>query len=281
MGTKLAVAQFDPMRGNIEANLARIASFVWVAREQGAQAVLFPELFTTGASFISDDTSAALSAWDVAEPVPGRTTEHLAELAAEHAVLIYGSILEKRGDRIYNTGVFLSPSQGLLAAYRKIHLTPREKRILTPGTEPVVVDTDLGRIGLTVCNDIMFPEYIRGLVLQGAQFIFTPSVFWKPVPSAANEWSLGPWHAQAVALVRAMENAVCVVMSLGLGVDGEMMGYGHSLIVSPWGKILASLGEGEGVTTAEVPMDRLGEWREIAPFLADRKVELYRRMLAP
>jgi predicted amidohydrolase len=280
MGTKLAVAQVDPVPGNIEANLARIADFVQTAKQQGAQAVLFPELFTTGASFISEHTSAALDARDVAEPVPGHSTEHLAELAAENAIIIYGSILEQRGDRIYNTGVLLSPSQGLLAAYRKIHLTPREKRILTPGTEPIAVDTDVGRIGLTVCNDIMFPEYIRGLVLQGAQFIFTPSVFWKPVPSAANECSLGPWHARAVAVTRAMENAVCVVMSLGLGVDGEMIGYGHSLIVSPWGKILASLGEGEGVTTAEVPMDRLGEWRGIAPFLADRKVELYRRMLA-
>lgn len=108
MGTKLAVAQLDPVPRNTEANLDGIAHLVRTAREQGSQAVLFPELFTTGASFICDPTSATLDAWDLAETVPGRTTEHPAELVANHAALIRGSILEERRDKIYGTEVLFS-----------------------------------------------------------------------------------------------------------------------------------------------------------------------------
>ena len=283
MGTRIAVAQMDSVMGDIQTNLERVGSFVSVAREQGAQAVLLPELFTTGMfgffSITGEYGEIESYLRKLAEPIPGRTTEYLAHLAAENGVYIYGSILERRGDKYHIAGVFLSPSEGLIATYRKVHLWDREKDFLSAGTEPVVVETDMGPIGLTICYDLLFPEYIRGLVLMGAQIIFNSSSFGRPRPSAPNEWEVPPWRARAFAVTRAYENTVGVAMSTRFGYEGDALCVGRSCIVSPWGSILASLGEGEGVTTAEIPMERLAEWRKRAHRLEDRKVELYRKML--
>jgi predicted amidohydrolase len=270
MGTRIAVAQIDSVLGDIEANLERLGSFVSVAKEQGARAVLFPELFTTGYTLGFDLRK-------LAEPVPGRTTDYLARLSAESGLYIYGSIVEKRGDKHHNAGVFLSPSEGLIAVYRKVHLFGEEKDILDPGTEPVVVDTDMGPIGLTVCYDLVFPEYIRGLVLMGARFIFN-STFWLRV-GAPDEWDWSHRQPTALAVARALENTTGLAMSCRFGSEGDIIGFGHSCVVSPSGRILARLGEGEGVTSAEIPMDRVADFRKLATYFEDRRVELYRKML--
>jgi len=270
MGTRIAVAQIDSVLGDVEANLERIGSFVSVAKEQGAQAVLFPELFTTGYSLGADLCK-------LGEPIPGHTTDYLAHLAAENGIYIYGSIVERRGDKHHNAGVFLSPSEGLIAVYRKVHLFAEEKDLLNPGTDPVVVETDMGPIGLTICYDLVFPEYIRGLVLMGAQIIFN-STFWLRV-GPPDEWDWSHRQPTALAVARALENTVGLAMSCRFGWEGDLLGFGHSCIVSPSGRILASLGEGEGVTTAEIPMDRVAEFRKLATYFEDRRVELYRKML--
>jgi predicted amidohydrolase len=143
----------------------------------------------------------------------------------------------------------------------------------------VVVQTEIGTIGLTICYDLGFPEYVRGLVLMGAQIIFNSSFFKKSSSALPTEWERPQWRGKAIAAVRACENGVGVAMSMRSGYEGDTLGLGRSCIASPWGSILASLGEGEGVTTAEIPLERLVEWRKQFPILEDRRVELYRRML--
>jgi predicted amidohydrolase len=162
--------------------------------------------------------------------------------------------------------------------YRKVHLFAGERAMFRPGDTPCLVDTELGRLGLTVCYDLMFPEYVRGLVLGGAELIVN-----------GTDWITDPWQTgmgwtgesvRALARTRALENGVHVAMAARVGMEAGFTSVGHSTIASPTGAVLVGLGDGEDIGVAQVtdPTSDLDRWRSYATYLSDRQPALYGAM---
>jgi predicted amidohydrolase len=274
MGPRIAVGQMHSKAYDVAGNLEKAARLVRAAKGQGAQIVLLPETFPTGYNFGPEKLEHA-------ETIPGPITDFLGELAAEQGVYLYGSMIETDAEEYYNAAPLISPEGDIIAKYRKAHLFGEEKEVFLPGEEAVVVETPLGRLGLTICYDFCFPEYVRGLKLSGADIILN-STNWLTV-GPLQDWDFWEWNPEkptALAVVRALENTISLAMSCQAdGLTGSIRSFGHSVIVSPSGRILAQLGAGEGVTTADLPLERVSEWQAIATYMEDRRVDLYRPLL--
>jgi len=268
----LALVQMDCVAGDVAANLQRIVASATEAAERGAQLVLFPECATTG-YFVADRIA------DLAEPIPGPSSEHLARLARRTGLHLMVGMIERAGDKYYDDAVLFTPDGGY-HIYRKTHLFGPERAIFTPGEQPVVVDTVLGRVGLTVCYDLMFPEFIRTLVLGGAQIILN-----------ATDWITDTWQSTvgwdgdtvaSLVRIRALENGVHVAMADRAGVEAGWRSLGGSTVAAPTGRVLASLGADEGLAlaTIDVASSDFVRWSEVATYMHDRRPELYARSIA-
>ena len=269
---KVAVGQMNSILCDVKRNLATAEALMRSAAGLGANVVLVPETFSTGYN-VGDRIR------EVSDTIPGRTTDTLGKLCRELGVYFYGSMIEKDGGRYRNTGVFISSQGEILARYRKVHLFSTENQMFLAGNEPAVVKTEFGTVGLTICMDLLFPEYIRGLVLSGAEYILNSTDWLRYGP--LDQWQ---WHYQqirALATVRALENTVCLAMACQWGTEGDFSKFGHSCIVSPSGRVLAGVEEGEGVAVHDLTMEGVEQWRSIATYLSDRKthLDLYRKML--
>ena len=167
----VAVCQLAPMVGEVDANRDRLAAAVRRAAEAGADVVVAPELATSGYVFRTREEVA-----DAAEPADGPTSALLQGLARELGVTVVAGLPERAPDgEIYNSAVVVDRS-GLRAVYRKVHLWGREPEFFRPGEEaPPVVDLDWGRLGLMVCYDLEFPEWVRACALAGAELICAPT----------------------------------------------------------------------------------------------------------
>ena len=295
MKVDVAVVQMDCLLGDPAFNLAHIEELATeaVARLDGlrirdvgdavagpadgqaaepyGRLVVFPECATTG-YFVGG------RAPELAEPAGGPTNARLARLARTLGTHLAVGVLEADGDDVYDALTLFSPTTGLLASYRKVHLFAGEKAVFAVGNEPCLVDTDFGRVGLTICYDLMFPEYIRGLVLSGARLIVN-----------GTDWITDPWqtaqgwtgqNVRALCQVRGLENSVHVVMADRVGEEAGFTSLGHSTITGPTGTSLASLGDGEGIAVArlEDPTEDLERWRSYATYLQDRQPRLYEAM---
>ncbi|MGQ0569100.1 MAG: carbon-nitrogen hydrolase family protein [Armatimonadota bacterium] len=266
---KVAVGQMDCTPGDVRANLDRAESLVASAARQGASIVVLPECATTG--YFVEDIRA------LAEQIPGPTTKRLEEMARTHRVYIVIGMVEAHSDRFHNTSVFVSPSEGLLGKYRKVHLFSAEKQIFTPGDEPAIFDTEFGRVALTICYDLIFPEYIRSLVLKGTQLILN-STDW-----ITDDWQTKKgWSGDVVSSLvatRALENTIHMAMADRSGIEAGWKSLGHSCIAAPSGAFLARIEEGEGLAIAPISLDdpEWEKWRGIATYLSDRRVDLYER----
>ena len=249
-------------------NLAEAEQLVEAAAGRGARLVALPELFVWRGP-VSDEIAHA-------EPIPGRTTDFLASVAQRLAIyLVAGSILERSdGEKCFNTCLMFAPDGALLARYRKIHLfdvsidgqvSACESRTRQPGSEAVCVETDVGRVGLAVCYDLRFPELFRRLADAGAEVVVMPSAFTAPTGRAH-------WHALIRA--RAIENQCYFIAPNQYGpTQHGFDNFGHSLIVDPWGTILAEAGENEqAVVTASLTAARLDEVRKSLPSLRHRRL---------
>jgi len=271
MDVKIAVVQMDCVVGDVTANLTRAERFIAAAAAQGANFAILPELGTTG-YFVGDKLKA------LAEPIPGPTTERLGALAAQHGLYVVAGMIEQGEDDLYNSSVLVSPRAGLIGKYRKVHMFSAEKQVFRSGDQPAIFDTDYGRVALTICYDLVFPEYIRCLVLRGAQLIVN-STDW-----ITDEWQTGKgWGGQVVshlAATRALENTVHVAMADRVGVEAGWKSLGHSCICAPSGAFLARIEEGEGVAigTAALDSPEWEKWRTLATYLPDRRTDLYERL---
>ena len=165
MNCTLGLAQMAFRFGDPEENLSRVGEWVHKAGAAGADLVLFPELWASGYDL---EHSASYAA-----PLGEGMFASVSALAREHGVMIGGSLLEKDGDRVYNTFTLHDGDGELLAHYRKIHLFRLldEEKWLTAGDEPILVDTRWGKIGLSTCYDLRFPELYRAYALAGAKLI--------------------------------------------------------------------------------------------------------------
>jgi predicted amidohydrolase len=262
---KLAAIQICCHVGNVDANLKKARNLIQDASKAGAEFVCLPEMFSTG--------SVADKMPDLAEPIPGPTTDKLVQIARDNRVYIVAGIAEKEpySGKLYNASVLISPDGELLKKYRKVFLYLGEREILTPGDESCVCDVSFGRIALTICYDYVFPEYIRHLVLQGAELL-VHSTAWLTTDEC-ERWNYNRGAYRAMGMTRALENGVYFISANHWGnydVTGDLRGIGQSSIISPWGEILDEVKEGEGIAVAEVDFEVPTKWREsVAPYLAD------------
>ena len=273
MDAMIAVAQVDCELGNLEANLERIEDYTaTAARDHGADLVIFPECATTG-YFVGDRGR------DLAEPADGPTNARLARLSERVGVHLAVGVIEREGEHLYDALALFAPERGLVASYRKLHLFAGEKALFTPGDEPMLVDTAIGRLGLTICYDLMFPEYVRGLVLGGAELIVNGTDWITDDWQAENGWA--GTSLRALCQVRALENGVYVAMADRVGSELGWRSLGHSTIASPMGTVLATLDADEQAIIASRvtdPSPTLERWRGIATYLPDRRPDVYGRL---
>lgn len=223
----------------------------------GADLILLPELWNVG--FFDFEEYQAES-----EPLDGETVSRMAARArAVGAHLLAGSIVERCGDRLYNTSVLLDPAGQVVASYRKIHLFgygSRETELLSRGTGPVVAKTALGVLGLTTCYDLRFPELYRTLVDRGTEMFLVPAAW--PYPRLE--------HWLVLAQARALENLAFLVGCNGAGITRGRQLLGHSLVVNPWGVPVARAGDGQSIVWADVDLAEVAATRAEFPALADR-----------
>jgi predicted amidohydrolase len=250
------------------ANLAEAEHWLREAARQGARLVVLPEVFIWRGDKKLERAFA--------EPIPGPTSNRLAELARELKIfLLGGSILEEipASLKAYNTSLLFDPAGNLLARYRKMHLfdvdlangvSLRESETRAHGGDVVVAQTELGTLGLSVCYDLRFPELYRRLADQGAHLIFVPSAFTA---------FTGQAHWETLLRARAIENQCNVIGADQCGKSAKSFEcHGHSMIVDPWGKVLAELADGPDVISAEIDLDYLAKVRRELPALKHRKL---------
>jgi deaminated glutathione amidase len=230
--------------------------------EERPDLVALPEIFP----LISDDTGLKQAA---AEPVPGGDAYGmLQELAAKHRIVLHGgSIIERDGDALYNTTVVFDQGGRELARYRKLHMfdivTPdgkeyRESATFTRGARTVCLDALGTRIGLSICYDLRFPELYLQLAKDGAKVILVPANF---------TLQTGKDHWEVLLRARAIETQTYVLAPAqwGRNAGGRLASYGHSLIVDPWGHVIAKAQDKVGYVAARLDLEEVERVRARMP----------------
>lgn len=264
-----AAIQMDST-GNLQENLAAITDFVDEAAARGAKLIAMPE----NVNYVGTESAAN------AEEVPGGPTFcHLSALAQKHQVWLHcGSIYEKNPNdpRPYNCNMVINPKGELVAKYHKLHPFDvvikngpevKESDRICPGSDIVTVDTgEVGHWGLSICYDIRFGEMYRLMALEGAQILFTPADF---------TMNTGKDHWEPLLRARAIENGCYVIAPGQYGIKPKFQAYGKSLIVDPWGNVIAKAPDHPCVITAEIDLDYLDKVRMQIFTLENRRSDLY------
>lgn len=211
------------------------------------------------------------------ESIPGPLSEQLANAAKEHKVyLLAGSYNEKVSgqERMFNTSMLFNPDGEMIGKYAKIHLfdafindklSPLESRHNQPGTKPVMVDTPFGKLGMTICYDLRFPELFRLYALAGAKLAFVPSNF---------ALLTGKDHWEVLLRARAIENGMFIVAPATIHGPG-MGSYGRSMVIDPWGTVIACAPDKEEVIIADIDLSEVERVRKKLPSLTNRQPAAY------
>ncbi len=269
--------------GDAAANLAVIAARVAEAAAKGARLVLLQELHN-GAYFCQHES---VNEFDLAETIPGPSTEFLGNLARQHGVVIVGSLFEKRATGLYhNTAVVLETDGRLVGKYRKMHIPDDpgfyEKFYFTPGDLGFTpIDTSVGRLGVLVCWDQWYPEAARLMALAGADLLLYPTAIgWDPEDVQEEKtrqrdaWVLSHrGHAVANGLPVLSCNRVGHETS-PLGASGIDF-WGNSHVLGPQGEFIAEAGTEATLLVVDVDLGRSEHVRRIWPFLRDRRIDAY------
>ena len=255
-----------------EANIATALDLIDRAARRGARLVVLPEVWT----YLGPDEGNRPNA----EPVPGPVSDLLADRARRHGIYVHGgSFLESRQGEpgLLNTSLVFSPDGDIIARYSKIHMFDvvldgdakyMESATVTPGDEIVTLDIDGVPVGLAICYDLRFPELFRILALRGARLIVLPAAF---------TMTTGKDHWEVLIRARAIENETFFVAcgQWGMHPPGNWC-YGRSMIVDPWGTVLATAQDGVGIAQASLSDERVTAVRRQIPSLANRRPEAYR-----
>lgn len=269
----VAVIQTDPGVDK-DANVERAFALAREAAAGGAEFITLPETF----HFRGHSEQRR----EAAEEIPGPLSRRLGQLAAELGVyLLGGSYNELPHDpeadpRTFNTSLLFGPDGSQLAEYRKIHLFDvtledgkeiRESSRNQPGDRSVMVDLPFGRLGMTICYDLRFPELYRALARAGAEILVVPSNF---------AMQTGRDHWEVLLRARAIENGAWVIAPATCGNGGTTFSaYGRSMIIDPWGTVVACAPDVEGVTTATIDLARVRKVRTSLPSLQHVRPETY------
>jgi N-carbamoylputrescine amidase len=272
------------MSSDPDENLRAAVTKVAEAAAAGARLVCLPELFRS--RYFAQREDAAL--FDLAEPVPGPSTDALSRAAKQAGVVVIAPVFERRAPGLYhNTAVVIDADGRIVGLYRKMHIPDDpayyEKFYFAPGDLGFrVFDTQVGRIGTLVCWDQWYPEGARLTALQGAHILFYPTAIgWHPSEKARDgATQLDAWrtiqrsHAIANGLYVAAVNRVGHERLDGAGEGLEF--WGGSFLVDPFGTVVAEAsGQGEAIVIGEVDLRRIEEVRRGWPFLRDRRIDAY------
>jgi predicted amidohydrolase len=278
-GTRELIAsaiQITAVDGEKEATVEKMERLLDTAGERGSSLVVLPELWT-GLGF-SDKSIYK----EIAESFPGPVTEMLASKARKYGMYIAGSMYEDAGDdTYYNSVPLVSPEGEIIGIYRKTHLFDAPKRTDIPpgiieshkvkaGDKIEVHETKLGRIGLSVCSDLRFPEVYREMGINGAEVMVCASAFLSPRID----------HWEFFLRARATENQTFVIASGQYGVEPKsgVAFVGRSMIVDPWGVVVATASDKEDCVTAHIDLDFIQEVRDRYPLMTQRRPEIYRTL---
>ncbi|MCA9879642.1 MAG: carbon-nitrogen hydrolase family protein [Thermomicrobiales bacterium] len=254
------------------ANITEALALIDRAAAQGARLVVLPEVWT----YLGPDDGNRPNA----EAVPGPVSDLLAARARQHGIYVHGgSYLETRPGEpgLFNTSLVFDPDGDIIARYSKIHMFDvvldgdakyMESATVSPGDEIVTVDIDGIPVGLAICYDLRFPELFRILALQGARAIILPAAF---------TMTTGKDHWEILIRARAIENETYFVAcgQWGAHPPGSWC-YGRSMIVDPWGTVLATAQDGVSIAQATLHDDRVSAVRRQIPSLSNRRPEAYR-----
>ena len=270
MKLSVAVIQLDagtdPLR-----NVARAAELVETAAAAGARLVALPEYL----QYRGPDAGFRGSA----RPIPGPFTAPFEDIARRHGCwILAGSLAETspEPERPWNTSALIGPDGVIAARYRKVHLfdvavddgpVDLESGRVLGGSESVVADIESTKLGLTICYDLRFPELYRTLALAGAEILAVPSNFTERT---------GRDHWEVLLRARAIENGAWVIAPSQIGGPPGQPAYGHTMVVDPWGIVVAQAPDQEAIVHAVIDTDRVAAVRRQVPVLANRRPQTYR-----
>ena len=257
---------------DLSSNLAAAATLINEAAAQGAELLVLPEYFP----LISDNDRDKFACKE--QFGKGAIQDFLASAASRHKLwLMGGSIPLDSGepDRVFNSCLLYNPDGKVVARYDKIHLFDvqvgtsgkeayKESATIAPGSEVIVAETAFARIGMSICYDLRFPELYRSMLDQNITIITVPSAF---------TWTTGQRHWEILLRARAVEN-LCYIIAANQGGQNtsRRTTWGHSMIIDPWGDVLAKVETGSGVVCADLDLDKLHSLRKSFPALQHRKL---------
>ncbi|MBU8878272.1 carbon-nitrogen hydrolase family protein [Bacillus sp. FJAT-29790] len=260
---QISVAQASFKNGDIPYNLSRMENMIKQCKKENpsARLIVFPELSATGYFLTS-------SLKEMAEDMNGSIFQFMSKVAGENNLyVVYGYVELDQSGQIYNSIKLIDPNGIALANYRKIHLTPLERDIFSPGSEIILADTEIGKIGLMICWDLAFPELARQLALQGANILVAPSAWENPFSSSFTTFGMA----------RAIDNTVYVAATNHIGPSENLSFFGESAIYAPDGTVIASAKDGAEVIIAA---DLNDAWRKelkdtFYTMLQERRTDVY------
>ncbi len=260
----LLLAQTAPKLLDKERNLKRISEQASKARQKNIDILVFPELHLTGYTMRDE-------VFNMAEQIPGPSTKRVEKIAKEHGVHVVFGMPEESDIKgvLHNSAVFIGP-KGIIGKYRKVHLPTHtvfeEKKYYRPGHTAPVFDTPFGKIGITICYDLYFPELTRLMALQGAELIIAISAS----PSLRRSFF------ESFCLSRAMENAFYLAYVNRVGIEEGLQFWGGSRVVSPSGSILAKCKyDEEEFQACKFDLDEVGRARTSIPTIKDLEPGLF------
>lgn len=260
MKLKMACLQMDIAFGSPQKNYAAAESMITKALESNPDVIVLPELWTTGYD---------LTRLDEISDQDAKTSLHfLMDIAKENQVhLVGGSVANKTGEGVFNTLLVVDKNGKSIHKYSKLHLFKlmNEHLYLTGGKEKGAFTLENRPFAGMICYDIRFPEWVRAHTAEGAEALFVVA-----------EWPLARLaHWRALLIARAIENQCYVVACNRAGSDPENVFAGHSMIIDPWGEVIAEASESQEILEAEIDLDKVKEVRKMIPIFADRRPEFY------
>lgn len=260
---KIAIAQISCRPGDLDANVRKIRDFASLAKQSGAELIVFPEMVDTGYSMPVIQEHA--TSWNEGA-VP-----RLQAIAKELSIAIIAGVSDRDGSRIYNSQAFIDGNGKIIAKYRKTHLVTAapldERPYFTPGDAFASCKMDKFNLGLTICYDLRFPEVCRALAVEHGANVFINSSAW-PFPRVE--------HLRILALARAIENQSYLILANRVGTDDGVTFCGTSAIIDPYGAIVAAASvDREELIQTEISDEVINSVRNRMAVFEHRRTDLY------